>query len=155
MKKTHKKPTLELVVSHKEEKKEEPKSLKELPVHSFWNTCGETQEGFPCKVCKEEKVGHEWSINSPEHNNCFWEYVAEQSYPDGYMNPLSQSETAELMGCSPTSVHMLEKSAIEKLKKSPYFELLRDYLTQDPGRPDEADYMVHASYEDSSDQDEE
>lgn len=150
MSKTHKKTPLKIV---EKEEIEEAIPLKDLRINSFWNTCGEKQDNFPCGVCKTEKVGQEWSIDSPEHNNCFWEYVKDKSFEDGFMNPLSQAETAKLMGCSPTSVHMIEKAAIEKLKKSPYFEVLRDYLTQDPGPTDQSEYSLDVDYAESEEPD--
>ena len=147
-----KKPSkLSLVPKEEEEVTHTP--LKELKINSFWNTCGEHQEGFPCTVCREEKVGHFWSINSPEHNNCFWEYVRAKSFPDGFMNPLSQSQTAKIMGCSPTSIHMIEKAAIEKLKNSPYFDILVEYLTKDPEGERYSDYTISVPFSEPDDAD--
>ena len=144
--KTHKKTSLKVVRGIK--KKE--KLLKDLKINSFWNTCGEIQDEFPCEVCKDEKVWQNWSINRPKHNNCFWEYVRDKSFSDGFMNPLSQAATAKLMGCSPTSIHMIEKSAIEKLKKSPYFYVLRDFLAQEPGDVDQSESSVEIPFSEDS-----
>lgn len=139
------KPGLKLVKNEpvKEKKEKACPKLKEIRPRSYWNTCGKHQDRFPCQVCKnEEKIGDGWSINSPEHNNCFWDWVRSRTFPDGFMNPLSQAETAKMMGCSPTSIHMIEKSAIEKIRNGPYAEIFKDYLIEEPGETNPSEYLV-------------
>lgn len=135
-----KKDELKLVENTEETKQP---SLKDLTANSYWNTCGAHQSQFPCQVCRnEDKTGDNWSVNSKKHNNCFWDWVRNRTFPDGFMNPLSQAETAKMLGCSPTSIHMIEKAAIEKLKKGPYIDILRDYLTPEPSGDNPSDYLV-------------
>lgn len=136
-----KKSKLRLVEPREEVISEIP--LKDLQANSFWNTCGKHQDRFPCLECSQEaKIGEGWSIKSPENDNCFWQWVKKRTFPDGFMNPLSQAETAKLLGCSPTSVHMIEKAALAKLKSGPYMDILKDYLTEEPGNSNPTDFLV-------------
>jgi hypothetical protein len=109
--------------------------LKRLKIRNFWNTCGSQQECMPCKVCRyENKRGKDgWSITDPKYNYCFWQFIKANSYPDGWMNPLSQAQTAKMLGVSTTAIHIIEREAIEKLKKGPYSEVLAQFEIQGDG----------------------
>lgn len=54
-------------------------------------------------------------INSPEHNNCFWEYVRAKSSVDGSMPEHVQSEIAQLFNWSNTKTHFMLKQAVTEL----------------------------------------
>lgn len=62
-----------------------------------------------------EDSGCAWWINSPQHGNCLWSYIASNSGPDGSMNELVQSEVAHLLGWSNTKTHFMLKQAMEEL----------------------------------------
>lgn len=64
------------------------------------------------KPTNTDDVGCPWHINSPEHHNCLWIYIADKSGPDGSMPELVQSEIAQLLGWSNTKTHFMLKQAI-------------------------------------------
>ena len=66
-------------------------------------------------ISKTEENGCPWYINSPEHNNCLWAYIAAKSGPDGSMPELVQSEIAQLLGWSNTKTHFMLKQAMQEL----------------------------------------
>lgn len=151
----------------------------ELPKESrtYWNTVGKDKEFFPKKprpnsipetMIKETKEGSktivvkepedEWWINSKKDKYCFWSYIKRNSHPDGKMEPLLQSEIAELFGCSSTKIHFILKEALENLIESDYLQGLEDLFEEsqqdtedltnqsslfndiDPGDFDDSDY---------------
>lgn len=118
--------------------------FKELPKESrtYWNTSGKDKEYFPKeprpesiptlneagKVVKEPE--DEWWINSKKDKYCFWSYIKRNSHPDGKMEPLLQSEIAELFGCSSTKVHFILKEALENLLGSEHLQGLEDLFEE-------------------------
>jgi len=105
----------------------ERKSLDGVKSRNFWNTCPLKLDALPEEECElgqqsararsDAKVPCEWSINSKEHNYCFWKWLRANSHKDGTMRPMMQSEIADQMGCSSTKVHFILKDGIKKLKK--------------------------------------
>lgn len=110
----------------------------EVPPRNYWNTAGAGKEYFPAEpransVPTLNKAGRvitepedEWWINSKEDHYCFWEYVRKNSQPDGTMEPLLQSEIAELFGCSSTKVHFMLKEAMDRLTTDENMQILQD-----------------------------
>lgn len=84
----------------------------------------------------------EWSVNSKEHNYCFWRWIQDNSLPNGKFESLTQNETAALIGGPPNKVQATVKEALEKLKKSEYLPLLAEYNggTGDSDAGDGADW---------------
>lgn len=121
--------------------------LPQAEPRNYWNTVGKDQEFFPTKprpesiptLNKNGKVTtepvDEWWINSPEHHFCFWEYVRKNSQHDGNMEPLLQSEIAELFGYSSTKMHFMIKEAMDRLTTPENMKVLQDLfelLLEDP-----------------------
>ena len=72
----------------------------------------------------------EWWINSAEDNYCFWSYIKRNSFTDGTMKPLKQSEIAKLFGCSSTKIYFILKEAVDKLKESEHLPLLAKFYEE-------------------------
>lgn len=116
---------------------------------NYWNTAGTGKEYFPTEprpnsIPTFNKAGRvtaepedEWWINSKEHQFCFWEYVRKNSQPDGSMEPLLQSEIAELFGCSSTKVHFMLKEAMDHLMTPENMQYLQDLLELSKEEPKE------------------
>jgi DNA-directed RNA polymerase sigma subunit (sigma70/sigma32) len=54
----------------------------------------------------------EWTVNSPEHHNCFWTYLKYNNRSH------TLNEIAHLLGISISAVTALEKKALAKLLKN-------------------------------------
>lgn len=116
--------------------KPKPKTLADIKLRNFWNTCPLQLEQFPESACNfgkqsakarsDTKVPCEWAVNSKEHHYCFWKWLRENSNNDGTMRPMMQSEISELMDCSSTKIHFIIKDAIRKLKKGSYAHILAE-----------------------------
>jgi hypothetical protein len=112
----------------------------ELEPRNYFNTAGKNKEYFPTEprpesiptFNKQGRVIHEpadeWWINSEEHHFCFWEYLRKASQPDGTMEPLLQSEIADLFGCSSTKVHFMLKEAMDRLTSDENMQILQHLL---------------------------
>jgi hypothetical protein len=70
------------------------------------------------KLDNNQQVDCPWKINSPKHNNCFWQYVKDKSSIDGSMPELVQSEIAALLGWSNTKTHFMLKEATKELAEA-------------------------------------
>lgn len=70
------------------------------------------------KFDNNQQVDCPWKINSPQHNNCFWQYVKDKSSIDGSMPELVQSEIAALLGWSNTKTHFMLKEATKELAEA-------------------------------------
>jgi len=131
---------------------------KKLPKESrtYWNTVGADKEFYPKEprpesipqtivktikgvektiVVKEPK--DEWWINSKKDNYCFWSYIKRNSHSDGKMEPLLQSEIAELFGCSSTKVHFILKEALENLLGSVHLDDIGDLFEESQKDPED------------------
>lgn len=120
-----------------------------LKARNYWNTSGKNKEYFPTEPRPESiptfnKQGRvlqepqdEWWINSKGHNFCFWSYLRDKSQPDGTMEPLLQSEIAELFGCSSTKVHFMLKEAMDKLMSEENMKILQNLLNLTEEEPQE------------------
>lgn len=123
--------------------------LVDLKARNYWNTVGKNKEFFPSEPRPDSiptfnKQGRvlqepqdEWWINSKEHNYCFWSYLRDNSQPDGTMEPLLQSEIAELFGCSSTKVHFMLKEAMDKLMSEENMKILQNLLNLTEEEPQE------------------
>lgn len=72
------------------------------------------------KALSEKPHSHEkteafW-INSPEHNNCFWEYIYKNSNKYGVLKELTTQEMAQLLGWTTSKTLSELKVALESLK---------------------------------------
>lgn len=118
----------------------EPKTpINKVESNNFWNTCPRNLELLPTTPCQMgrcqknakgtvvQEAACPWSIDSEEHNFCFWRYIQSSSTPDGKMEPLLQNEIAQLFGCSSTKIHFILKEAFKNLEKSEYLEILADF----------------------------
>lgn len=56
-----------------------------------------------------------WEINSPEHDNCFWDWVRAHSNKEGEMNPIPQSLMMQLLGSSPSAASKTINKAIAEI----------------------------------------
>lgn len=146
---------LRLIVNREDEQQEQQGDQKnkapQAPkrANNFWNTCPLQLDYLPtspcelgeksCKAKSEEAAPCPWSINSKEHNYCFWRYVRDNSLPNGQMRPLLQNEISQLLGCSPTKVHFTEKEAKQKLKDSGQLETLVQLITGSESGSDDQD----------------
>jgi hypothetical protein len=115
-----------------------PKTTQFPEPRNYWNTVGKDKEFFPetprvesiptlnkqGRVLDEPK--DEWWINSLENQYCFWSYIKSKSHVDGTMEPLLQSEIADLFGCSSTKVHFMLKEAMDKLMSEDNMKILQD-----------------------------
>lgn len=123
--------------------------LSNLKARNYWNTTGKNKEYFPTEprpesiptFNKQERVlqepQDEWWINSRDHNFCFWSYLRDKSQPDGTMEPLLQSEIADLFGCSSTKVHFMLKEAMDKLMSDENMKILQNLLILTEDEPNE------------------
>lgn len=123
--------------------------LTDLRARTYWNTVGLNKEYFPTEPRPEsiptfnkhgrvlQEPQDEWWINSKEHNFCFWSYLREKSQPDGTMEPLLQSEIADLFGCSSTKVHFMLKEAMDKLMAEDNMQILQNLLNLTEEEPSE------------------
>lgn len=141
------------------------KSPVQKQPRNYWNTVGAGKEYFPNEPRPESvptfnKAGRvvtepqdEWWINSKEHHFCFWEYVRKNSQPDGTMEPLLQSEIAELFGCSSTKVHFMLKEAMDRLTSPENMQILQDMfeLSKDEPLEDSPHVSMMVGYSDSDD----
>jgi hypothetical protein len=126
---------------------------------NYWNTSGSGREFFPTeprvdsiptfnkqgRVIAEPK--DEWWINSEKHHFCFWTFIKERSQPDGTMEPLLQSEIAELFGCSSTKVHFMLKEALDHLTSEENMKLLQNLLELTFGEPEDEIYPLSSMNE--------
>lgn len=85
----------------------------------------------------------EWWINSPQDNYCFWSYIKRESFEDGTMRPLKQSEIAKFFGCSSTKIYFILKGAIEKLKTGGDVELLTQFYEESEEREHHDNSIYH------------
>lgn len=123
--------------------------LATIKARNYWNTVGKNKEYFPSEPRPESiptfnKHGRvlvepkdEWWINSKNHNFCFWSYLRDNSQPDGTMEPLLQSEIADLFGCSSTKVHFMLKEAMDKLMSDENMKILQNLLILTEDEPQE------------------
>lgn len=114
------------------------KKTLDLSPRNYWNTVGSSKEFFPTEprsnsiptLNKQSRVTQEptdeWWINSQKNHYCFWSYVRENSQPDGTMEPLLQSEIADLFGCSSTKVHFMLKEAMDRLTSEENMKILQN-----------------------------
>jgi hypothetical protein len=123
--------------------------LSDFTPRNYWNTSGKNTEYFPTeprmdsipvfnkqgRVLQEPK--DEWWINSKEHNYCFWSFIRSRSQPDGTMEPLLQSEIAELFGCSSTKVHFMLKEAMDKLMSDENMNILQNLMELVQAEPED------------------
>lgn len=133
---------------------EDQKTLEVLPPpppklepRNYWNTSGKGKEFFPTEPRPDSipvmsKSGRiiqdpkdEWWINSAEHNYCFWSFLKSRSQPDGTMEPLLQSEIADLFGCSSTKIHFMLKEALDKLMAPENMKILQSLLEMTDEEP--------------------
>lgn len=89
-----------------------------------------------------DENGCPWWINSPDHGNCFWQYVQEKSGPDGSMPELVQSEIADLMGWSNTKTHFMLKQATLELVTALKAHKANQLLNQDHEVSIESNYNL-------------
>jgi hypothetical protein len=127
---------------------DQPKKPAPLPpANNFWNTCPRKLDYLPNSPCEQGKracetkgaEGCPWSINSGEHNYCFWKWVRANSLPNGQMRPLLQNEIAQLDNCSPTKIHFTEKDAKAKLKESGHLDTLVNLLSGNESGSDDSE----------------
>ncbi len=121
----------------------------DLEPRNYWNTSGVGREFFPTEprsnsIPTFNKQGRviaeptdEWWINSEKHHFCFWTFVKERSQPDGTMEPLLQSEIADLFGCSSTKVHFMLKEAMDHLTSEENVNILQNLLELTVEDPEE------------------
>ena len=125
------------------------KSPLDLSPRNYWNTAGVGREFFPTEprvncIPTFNKQGRvitepqdEWWINSEKHHYCFWSFVKERSQTDGTMEPLLQSEIADLFGCSSTKIHFMLKEALDHLTSEENMNLLQNLLDLTQAEPEE------------------
>lgn len=120
-----------------------------LQPRNFWNTAGLSKEFFPTEprpdsipiLNKQGRVIQEpideWWINSKDHHFCFWTFIQANSQQDGTMEPLLQSEIAELFGCSSTKVHFMLKEAMDRLTSEENMQILQNLFELTAEEPSE------------------
>lgn len=108
------------------------------PARNYWNTSGKGKEFFPTAPAADcvpivnrhgyvlEEPKNEWWINSKKHHFCFWTFLRDHSQADGSMNPLIQTEIAQLFGVSPTKILIMLQEAMDQLMSSENMEILKD-----------------------------
>lgn len=119
------------------------KLVKAVYPNNYWNTCGKDKEFLPTSPCKDsvptindegrviQEPKNPWWINSEKDHYCFWKYIHEKSQPDGSMEPLLQSEIADLFGCSSTKVHFMLREAMQNLMKNTHLKELESLLEEE------------------------
>ena len=141
--------------------------LSDLKSRNYWNTSGKNTEYFPTeprmdsiptfnkqgRILQEPKDA--WWINSKDHQFCFWTFLKSRSQSDGTMEPLLQSEIAELFGCSSTKVHFMLKEAMDNLMSEENMKILQNLMELTQSEPEDHDSafglmtnIAHSSEED-------
>jgi len=105
------------------------KEAKKEKGSDFRNSCPLSKEHHPFQPCPEgipvkegEKIVEypkcPWWIDSPKSNYCFWNYVRDNSNPDGSMKELAQSDLIRLLGLGNIKTQTLLKEIDAQLAEA-------------------------------------